>query len=362
MMPAPHPRPGRLANLAALLRPPPRLYRQRRDGVDLPDAGRGPRWWILSRGLCRFHRIPLAPGGSRQSLTLAMARLSPFEETATHLHTGDRFVTAWLWDQGAAFAAAREAGLDPRQLRFLPETVLLPPQPEGLRLVETMDGVEAQYWNDGSLVASRWWAEPPDDQAWLLFQRGGSLPPDRLSAVPPRPLQLAWLERPWTRPRPGAKLALGRVDARLAAAALALPALVALGIQAGQAMRLSHDIGVLEREVAARSEDVRPILDARSRALDNLAAIRLWRDVDPYPGQLRLMALVARKLPANETHFTDWSFDRGQLEVTLAANRPLDTLSFVRGFEGADGFRNVTVERVGSDNALRIRLMVPTKW
>lgn len=350
------------AALAARWRVPPRLYVQRVGGIEQPLGRRGRRYWIVSRGLCRFFKVPLLAGtaGAQQAdaVTLQIKRLSPFEETGSHCHFGTDFVTLWLWDQRAVRSAAETVGVDLRRLPVLPEPALRPTAADGVRLVATVDGVEAQSWHNANLAASRWWPSPPDESAWMLFQRGAAVRPERMQAMVPSPVPLEWLHRPWTKSRVPGSFDLGRIDLRLAAAGIGAAVFIAYGYLGGEWLRLGHDAGRVETEIAARSRAVDPTLRARTEALEDEATIKRLRALDPFPQQLALMALVSGILPKNETHLTDWVYDKGQLEMTVAANHPLDALYFVRSLQRIDGFKDVVAESAGGDNSLVIRLAI----
>src|SRR5438876_3223281 len=135
--------------LAARLSPPPRLFFETPTGVEEPPPGRGRRYWIVARSLCRFFKVPLLAGASRgrqlDALTLEVKRLSPFDNTGWHLHLGDDFALIWLWDQSATRDAAAAVGIDVARLRVMPEPAMQSPGDEGLRLVETLHGVEGQH-------------------------------------------------------------------------------------------------------------------------------------------------------------------------------------------------------------------------
>ena len=137
---------------------------------------------------------------------------------------------------------------------------------------------------------------------------------------------------------------------------------MALAFFGAEALRLTIDTQSVQRELEARSTGIRPVLDARTAALDNAEIVRRFKDIDPFPSQIALMANIAQVLPKNETHLTEWNWDHGQLEIVVAANHPLDTLYFVRSIEHLPGFKGVTAEQISGDNALRIRANVDPKW
>jgi hypothetical protein len=349
------------STFASMFAPSPRLYFHRLDEVDEPPVQRGRRYWVLSRGLCRFVKIPLLVDVSTarqlEALRLQIERVSPFAETGSHVHFGDDAIAVWLWDQGVVRDAADAIGVDLRRVSVIPETAMQP-QGEGVRLVECLDGVEGQCWDNASLAASRWWPSIPDSRGWVLFQRGASVPPDRIAVEPPPPAALPWLGRRWTESPAGGWNGIASIDLRMVAACIAAAFLMGYGYLGAEWLRLVWNISAIERQVAAYSADIAPITHARATAMDDAATIRRLYELDPYPSQLALMAQVANMLPKNETHLAGWSYDRGQLEITVAADHPLDATFFVRTLERIDRFNGVSAERAGGDNSLRIRLTI----
>jgi hypothetical protein len=349
------------ATLTSRFAAQPRLYLQRPAEVEEPSVRRGRRYWAVSRSLCRFFRIALLADASSarqlEALRLQIERLSPFAETGSHFHFGVNFINLWLWDSQAVGDAANAIGVDLRRVSVLPETALQPPG-DGVRVIKCLDGIEGQCWDQGSLVASRWWSSPPDSRSWVLFQRGAAVGPDRLAANPPPTAAMPWLARPWTNSPTDSWSGLGNIDMRFAAAGIAVVLLIGYAYFGAQWLRLLWDRSAVERQIEAHSTDVAPVVEARIAALGSAAAIRRLRQLDPYPSQMALMARVADILPKNETHLTEWSYDRGQLEMTVAADHPLDSVFFVRALERIDRFKSVSVERAGGDNTLRIRLSV----
>ena len=348
----------------ARLSPAPRRYLQTLNGVELPPPGGRGRgrggYWIVSRGLCRFYLLPLLPGAPRarqiEAHSLEIKRLSPFVETGSHLHLDALSVGVWLWDQQATRAAAMAVDVDVARLPVVPEPAMYPPGDDGVRLIETLDGVEGQYWVAGRLLASRWWREPPSERNWVLFQRGAGVPAERLVVNPPPPLHLPWLPRPWTTTRWPLSFNPARADLRLTAASIAAAMLVAYAYQGVQWARVSSDLASISGEVETRSRAIEPLLAARTQALDGQTAIRALQALDRFPGQLSLMARIAQLLPAGQTRLTEWIYDRGQLELGIAADRPLDVVALVRSLEGLDHFKSVAAERTGTNNSLRLRV------
>jgi hypothetical protein len=348
--------------LLSRLSPAPRLYFETAGGVEEPPPRRGRRYWIVARSLCRFLAVPLLPEAptARQleAIELEIKRSSPFSETGSYFHLGREVASVWIWDQAATRAAAAAVGADLARLRILPEPAMHPGGDDGVRLVASLDGVEGQNWAGGSLTASRWWRTIPDARSWMLFQQGASVHPDRIGRAIPNPQRLPWLQRPRTQRSRRLSFSLAETDLRLVAAALAAAIVIAYGYQGSQWLRLRADTAALAAEIKGRSNAVEPLLAWRTRALDNLASIQALRELDRYPSQLALMARIAEVLPREEARLTGWLYDRGQLDVELAADQPLDVVKLVRSLESVERFKAVAAERTGSHNDLRLRITI----
>lgn len=344
---------------------PPRLYLHSRSGVREPPPGRGRHYWVVARELCRFFRVPLLQGAAVKqqldALALQTKRLSSFAETGSHYHFGPDFISLWIWDQGLERDAADTVGVDIDRLRVLPETALKPEGDDGVRLVATLDGVEGQSWIDGALAASRLWPAPPDDRAWVMFQRGASVAPDRITAVPPEPMELDWLDRPWTRSRASSQFDLAQVNLPMVAAGIGTAFLIAYAYLGVEWIRVERDIAGVRAQAMARTQAAAPEVEARAKALKTVAEIEALRKLDPYPTQLWVMSHVSDIMPQNDTHFTEWNYDRGKLQISVAAGQRLDAIYFVRALQNNKAFKNVEAERASDDNSLRIRLAVDTK-
>ena len=139
-------------------------------------------------------------------------------------------------------------------------------------------------------------------------------------------MRLDWLDRPSTRPPNQRELDVGRVDFRLVAAIAAAMLLIAYGYLGAEWLRLDRALSAVAMEGSAVASASTPTRRARSAALDNAVVIRALQGLDRYPGQLAVFARVTEILPKNETHLTEWTWEHGQLEMTVAADHPLDAL------------------------------------
>lgn len=128
---------------------------------------------ILGRGLCRYHffeaPIGVRGGAAEKAVRLYAESHGPFPRSDFAIFRAVSGYSIWWWDAEAL--RARECGgwlYDPE--RVAPEAVLQPVG-EGLRLLETSDGFEAQYWMSATLIASTWRRRAFSADQWAAFVR-----------------------------------------------------------------------------------------------------------------------------------------------------------------------------------------------
>ena len=335
----------------------PSFFLQHRDGVERPVAWRGRRYWVVARSLCRFRLFPLANvgrGNLKEVAALKARAWAPYPELGFHVHLTPDAARIWVWDAAQVGEAMQEAGIKPGRIAALPETAFQARAADGLHLVECVDGVEGQFWFEGELKASRWWAQTPSPEEWLEFQRAAGITMDVLPTVPAieQPVRC----RPWMNTGSGLELERrGRQAAILGVGVL----LAAYGYFGGG---LTHDMLSLsdaEQRLVALQRQSAPAVADREAALANLKFVDGFAKLDPYPAQLALFARVAGKLPANGAQLAAWSYQQGDLQFTVfSPTSPADVLFYVKAYSPVEGFAEVTADRTVGDRSLRIKLRV----
>lgn len=319
----------------------------------MPQPGRGPAQWVLSRALCRYVRIGLKdvpPAQRGGALTLQIAQWSPYAQSGSHVvwHLDDALV--WIWDASVVESAIRDAGLDVRRVAVLPETLLHPEPGDGLHLVACMEGYEGQYWNEGVLRHARWWPRVPDRREWQNFQRDASVAAELQQSELPPAGTIAWLDRPWAAAASTGAADDGRERTVLLAAAmlLAAPTLwYALGW-----WKYERSIADRGREMAAAEEKALPMLRARSEALDFLAEVNRLHGIERHPSQAVLMAKVAELLPKNGAFLREWEYVGGKLKFTVVSPDKIESSVYVKAFQDESSlFRDVQAS-LGADPVL----------
>lgn len=343
------------------LRLNPRVFVHFPDHVQRAEVGFGKVTWVLARALCHFKRVDLSQVPLRaraQALSLQLAQFSPYPATGHHAVWQNGRALVWYWDQAAVERSMVEAGLAPQRVGLLPESVLYAPGTSGLRLIRNLQGVEAQCWQDDRLLQSRWWKEVPGAAEWLAFQRdiglaGESRPPD-----PPTPLQLDLHHAPQLSSSDGGAAA-GWRDERALYALLALALFIPTAWIGAKLIKSELAQRAVLASTAEPERRALPQLDAREQALRAAARCQALSELDPYPGQLELMARVASALPKGATYLKEWDFRDGKLKIVLVIqNSALSSSGLVDALQKAGGFENVQVAPGNDPKVLAINMDV----
>jgi len=285
----------------------------------------------LARPLYRCKRFDLQPvprANRAAALALQLRQWTPFPQSGYYIAWDNGRALAFCWDAGQVEQAIIAQSLKPGRVRILPETVLRPAGVAGARLLASLQGYEGQIWTDAQLAQSRWWKDVPSPEAWLAFQRDAGCRPDTQRPDVPAPLHLSFGDQPWARTSESWGWGVGNWrDEKLAYFALAL---LLLPPTAWQASRLQHyrlATEQLQAEYEALQEQAGPVANARGQALQALARVQQLQAIDPYPGQLEMMAWVAEKLARDGDRLTEWNYQDGKLKITLAGTADMPSSS-----------------------------------
>ena len=339
----------------------PRVYLHFPDHVQRAQSGIGKATWVLAREMSHFRQVDLShvPLRARaQALSLQVAQFSPYPSTGYHVVWQNGLALVWYWDEAAVRRSQAGAALDPRRARVLPESVLYEPGASGLRLIRNMQGVEAQYWQNGRLFQSRWWKQVPGVGDWLAFQRDIGLPREHRQPEVPPPLEPELHHTPQLFSSAGAEIA-GWRDERVLYALLALALFVPSAWIGAQLLKSELARRAVLAATVEPERRARPQLEARDQALRAASRSQTLQALDPYPSQLDLMARVASALPKGAGYLKEWDFRSGKLKIVLVIqNGALSSSALVSALENAGGFENVQVAPGSDPKALAINMDV----
>jgi hypothetical protein len=322
---------------------PVRRFIQGSQKTETPPKRLGKLQWVLARPLYRFQTFDLAqvPAKNRsQALRLELAQWTPFANSSYYIGWHAAQALVWAWDADKVTHALLAQGLKPQQVLALPESVLQPPVNAGLSITQCAEGYELQHWRANHLTHTRWLAQPPTPEEWLMFQRDAGTPPDAQQSQAPAPRAPLLQDRPWVI-ESGASAAPAAQTERLIFALASLLLLVPTLWFGFSLLKLQQSTSQLHEEQAALLPQATPIIAARGQALDHLARLQTLMALDAYPSQLTLMAKVADILPQDKSYLKGWDFQHGQLKITLTSSADISTTSLIGALQKAGPFSDV---------------------
>lgn len=357
-----------MVNMKLRLFPRAALNFLREDGSVVDGDGRACaparlRTLALSRALCRFHAFRAPAGLSFRQLAHA-ARLeaeahAPFLATGSLILRSPEGAAIWFWDKDQVADLLR-GQLTGVEIGITPESVHATPG-EGWRMVETLEGFEAQYWRESALLASTWRRRAFTTDQWTAFVLGAdcatSPAPKSAPAAMKAPYQPHQDWRRWRIDSP-----LGWSDAERAGTGVAFCAAGVAVFLAGQALRFEHlartDAAASSRIAAAASADAEAL-----QAMTRLGLIQAYQNEMAAPDVLAAAAQAFEVLSRFDLEAADWSIDQTSFHVRLdypAADVPVrDVLT---ALEAAPMLRNAEPEFGARDAGVAIatELDLPT--
>lgn len=314
---------------------------------------------MLSRPLFRFGRFDLkhvAKAQRTKALQIQIRQWSPYGKTGQYVVFGQDHALVWAWDADRLSADLTTQKLKSSSTRVIPETLLHITLLSGLRLVECLDGVEGQLWQNQRIVHSRWWTEPPSLDDWLNFQRDAGIAPE-LDGGLPQVQKLTWLKRPWadTEDLTRGQGSVFRHETWVirGMTALLLVFTVWSGVELIKMWQATLHSKIQLAELEQRAQ---PRLEARRKTLESLSRIETLQATNPYPTQLALMTAVALSLSPESAYLTEWDFRSGKLKITIASANKLTSGLLVKKLQDIGWFRNVQAGTSNDANTLTLTM------
>jgi len=322
---------------------PVRRFLQSTEKTETPQIRFGTLQWVLTRPLYRFQTFDLTqvPAKNRpQALHLELAQWTPFAHSDYYVGWHGQQALVWCWDAELVTQAIVAQNLKAQRVRILPETVLQTPPHDGLCLARCREGYEGQLWREQQLTRSRWWAQLPTQDEWLMFQRDAGILPGEQQSQPPAPLEGTIGSQPWVNAAGSSNdkaIQLERLLTALGILLLLLPTFW----YGFSLIKLQHSLSELQEQQAQLQLKTEPITQARNQVLDHLARVDALLALAPYPEQLTLMARVAEVMPGDKSYLAGWDFQQGQLKITIKSGENISATYLIGILQQAGPFREV---------------------
>lgn len=329
-------------------------YLHQRQQVIEPKNKTGKREWIIARSLCFYRLFDLTtiPAARRsEALKLKIRQWTPLPQYANYIVWQDAIAQVWIWD--AQLQTETQQALNLKSAYAIPETLIRPKLEEGIQLVQCVEGVEAQYWQDGILKHSRWWSTEPSLKQWIDFQRICSLDID---TEIPQPLNSQLAAKPWGYHRTSLNTLALQQESLWILLGLAI-FIMTFAWYSVTIFKWQQAISQVEQEIEALNNDATPILTAKTQAIQNKQRVDKLINLNPYPYQLDLMGKIVENLPANQIQFITWRYELGKLYFTIEGDN-LDPRQYVKAYEKVNWFESVKTENTYKTNQLVVSMQV----
>ena len=330
----------------------PRLY-VKTDAEDLAlyqaeGMARAPVWspdvTVVARANCAFRRLRL-PEASAQGY--AALRLQALNEArsghdAVYIRPGQtgRWANIWTFKSPT-----------PLRGKAVPETELQAVGEDGIRLAACLRGVEAQFWQDKTLRASRWWPQSPKPHQWASFLQGldqaalggdaAALNPAMAAITRPKLSgQIPIISRESFKTGALSPKAMFK-PSRLAAVILGLT-LLSTAYLGAQFINAKMSLTRAQTQLDALSERTGTIMQDRQAALANLAGIR---EFDVLGSRTRLFSAwdqLATALEGEPVRFLSFNYLNDEIEIKIQGSFDKSAADIVTKIESLPAFEDVT--------------------
>ncbi|MDX2143304.1 MAG: hypothetical protein SFV19_08110 [Rhodospirillaceae bacterium] len=296
------------------------------------------------------------PEGKRRSaLELQAGKVFAFTEPAISPIWRRHEASVYAWDRARMAEALEAAGL-PANTQVVPETLMRERGTDGFRLVRMLEGFEGQYWVDGFPRVTRWWSKLPTALEWSTFGRSTGAGYS-LEAPPPPVVDVPLIERPWTESDFSLNDWKAMLRTRRAAEIAAVIVVCPFVFLGAQIAAVSIAKSSIDQELESLKSANQKVRQERAEAMENLDAIWDLARLDEYPTQASALQSAVEMLQATgDLKIMSWNYDRGALEIILQGEGSPDPTAFIKLFERASMFENVSGTFVGPERNLQLRM------
>jgi hypothetical protein len=308
----------------------------RSSAVEVPPSGSG-RFiggdvlWVVSRRLCRFASLALPALSRRQRISAVQLHLreaSPFAATDAYAVIATDRAAIWFWDAAEVARAAEQCGVALARLWVVPESAMMAPAPaDGVRVIECLEGFEAQCYKGGQLAASHWWPARPNDSDWSMFVRQLGANAEGLPDRAPPLQSVARSAVPSVANDLPTRRGAGGPDLERVLYAAGAAALIAWASWLGGGwLKLEFESRQAAAQIEQQQQAAAPAARAREAALEDAQYVQAIAGYARYPDPRLVLAALARALPGDGITVNEIDIKDGALRAQLtagAANPPI---------------------------------------
>lgn len=278
---------------------------------------------------------------------------SPYGDTGYAVAWSGNTASVFAWDQDSLSERINELGYDPGTCDIVPEVFLREPQEDGVRLVSSNVGIEAQFWSQGILKSTRWWPSAPPPHDWSLFIRssGASTATEAPAIQSPD-----WLDFPWNSSNISSDFLTQAIRNRKFVVTACTLMLAPCAFLAAEWASYSAMTARLSNTIAALEQQSVPVRLDRTNALTSLEATEDLASLTPYPHQIEIFSRAHSLLQGYPITLANWDYDEGALEFGILSDTDIDARVFITAFEDDSLFSSVSASTVGRRLVMRMNV------
>lgn len=320
-----------------MLKVAPSLWTFEEDGPRLfSDRSRfwAPRILLAPRRDCIFRRVRLLndkPAGEKAAAMKAKADTDlAHSEIVIRRDKNGLGAGLWIYQRNN------------KSSRYLPETLATQAGYDEARLVKCLSGYEGQIWEGSDLIASRWWANTPDDKAWRAFLLSADFS-DRLAL----PQNLKPIIPDYTAKVPILLTDRENLQRTFPARRLFIVAacffLVCLFYQFGQYGRLHVQESALKSQIEALDATVKDNRALRAEAVSSLVFAENYKIAAVQSDLFDILSVFATVLEPDGAVLRSISVSDEKVDVRITGSLSISEPEFVKIIEAGSTLRDVRV-------------------
>lgn len=309
----------------------------------------------------------MPPNERLSALRLQAQAWQAFERHAARLIIWDEVGLAIAWDEAGLERDLAEQGLALDRCWVVPELLVQQPMDGGVRLVRSLEGVDAQCWHAGQLNASRWWPIQPSVEDWLTFLRaaGQTVASDEAGGSTlfdvPQATEVLEEATPWVRHH--SMQAAGDSGHHELEGWLVYLSAVCLAFAAGAAAHQFLDAWRLQSGLQAQLAELKGKADkalvVRDKAIGELASVQKLASFGLTPQPMEVIGHLHETLARTGIQIKELELEGERLKLGLQLGPNVARASIVKALQSGGWFADVNEAR--GDGAGRALLALELK-
>jgi hypothetical protein len=258
----------------------------------------------------------------------------------------------WIWNHEQVETNILQQQL-PAETTVIPESLFYTPLVDGVRLLQTKEGFDAQVWIGSELLESVNLGAVPTERQIKILQ--ASFPAIDMVTLN-TPVEYPFTEEVWGKNRAIKEVKLPQ-QAWLVMGASAAIYFVVLSWQLLNIGLLMFATSGLKQEIAQYKAQIGEVIGARESAYKDLERVNYLNSYLNQVPQTQILAGILDKIPRNGTILERWLYQEGDLAFTVKG-QSFDPRYYVQAFESLAFISAVSTQTDQARGRLTIKAKV----